>query len=119
MGLVAVLAALLLAANEVTQGGVQGLLSTYAYWFVRILIESTLFVAILYAIERFVPENPQRLVVYATAFIISLIPFTLAITSMDLIVGLPELGLNESRSSSMTRGETEARSVIPWSVALT
>lgn len=103
IGLIAVLAALLLAANEVTQGGIQGLVSTYAYWVVRILIESTLFVATLYAIERFVPESSRRLVVYPTSILISLIPFTLAIISLDLIVGLPELGLNESRDPSMTR----------------
>ncbi len=57
IGLVAVLAALFLAANEVTQGGVEGLISTYAYWVVRILIESTLFVATLCTIESFVPES--------------------------------------------------------------
>ncbi len=103
IGLVAVLAALLLAANEVTQGGIQGLISSYAYWVIRILIESTLFIATLYAIERFVPYTHRRLAVYASSILISLILFTLAITSVDLIIGLPELGLNESQDTSTTR----------------
>ena len=103
IGLIAILAALLIAANEVTQGGIQGLVSTYAYWGVRILIESTLFVATLYALERLFPKSPRHPLIYASAIIISLLPFTLAITSLDLIVGLPELGLNEALNTPTNR----------------
>ncbi len=103
IGIIAILAALLIAANEVTQGGVQGLISTYAYWVVRVLIESVFFVATLYAIEKFIPDTAHHLVVYAASMFISLIPFTLAITSLDLIVGLPELGLEQGGEKSITR----------------
>lgn len=103
IGLVALLAALLLAANEVAQGGILGLFGSYLYWVVRISIESALFVATLYALEKFVPPSSPRLMVYAASILISLFPFALAITSLDLIVGLPELGLNDSHDTPTNR----------------
>lgn len=98
IAILAFLSACLLAANEVTQGGVYGLLTTYLYWIFRIIIEASFFVATLYSIERFVGESQKTLVIYALSILLSLIPFTLAITSLDLIVGLPEMGLNDNQA---------------------
>lgn len=103
VALVALFAALLLASNEVTLGGFEGWMSSYAYWVVRIAIESAFFVATLYALEKYVsPDYPQPMVITAS-ILISLFPFTLAITSLDLIVGLPELGLNETQDTGTSR----------------
>lgn len=92
--IVALLVACVLAANQVTEGGLVGWLSSYAYWCTRIAIESALFFMVLLAVEKYTTARLSEVWSFMLAYFVSLIPFVLAITSFDLIVGLPELGLN-------------------------
>ncbi len=103
IAIVALLAALLLASSEAVTGGVIKLFSNYAYWLIRIVIEATLFIAVLYAIEKIIASNTARFPVYIFAILLSLLPFTLAITSFDLILGLPELGFNDGSNLPHSR----------------
>ena len=36
--------------------------------------------------------------------LLSLIPFTLSVTALDIIIGLPELGINDSGTEQISRG---------------
>lgn len=103
MAIITVLSALLIAASEATGGGLSKYLGNYAYWLVRILIEASLFVAVLYATEKVTTPSAARLPLYMISALLSLVAFTLAITSFDLILGLPELGLNESEPLPSSR----------------
>ncbi len=96
IGVIALAIACVLAANQVTGGGVAGWLRSYAYWIPRIAMEAALFFMALVAIEKYASNRLSNMGIAALAFLISLVPFTLAITSFDLIVGLPELGINTS-----------------------
>lgn len=107
MGIVALLSALLLAASELSSNGISELFHHYAYWLVRILIESSLFVAVLYAIEKKFIQTIPRVYIYILSILLSLVPFTLAITSFDLILGLPELGLNETSNNTPTTSRVQ------------
>ncbi len=101
--IVAVLVAMLLAAHQLSQSSLFGVAGSYVYWLCRILIEAGCFFAVLIALEKYA----ERLLPWwgglATAILVSLIPFTLAITALDLIIGLPELGLNGQVQSSASR----------------
>lgn len=100
----ALLVAWILAANQGVQYPAFSVFARYGYWTCRILIEATFFTAALYAVEKYLPQWPNIWVQYLLAVFVSLAPFTLAITAMDLIVGLPELGLNELVGKPVSRG---------------
>ncbi len=104
--IIALLAALLLASHQISNSGVAGLLGSYAYWLVRVSIETTLFVGALYLIERYVADDTSSFFLYLCAMLVSLVPFTLAITSFDLIVGLPELGIDPSIAGSTAQRDS-------------
>lgn len=91
----ALLLALSLAANQNEHFSVFGVLGTYLYWIFRVLIETAFFVTALFAVEKFLSPLLPGWTGYAVAILLSLIPFTLTITALDLIVGLPELGIND------------------------
>lgn len=101
--IIALLAALVLASNEVTQNGLVGVAGSYAYWIIRTFIEAVCFLAALYALERYSPEQWPNWTVYSLAILLSLVPFTLAITSFDLILGLPELGITGGSEQQVSR----------------
>lgn len=65
----------------------------YVYWLVRIAIECGLFVAFRSLLETAGMFDGKRYRLFAAAFFISLFPFVLAITAMDIVLGFPELGL--------------------------
>lgn len=98
---VALLAACILAANGVGGGGLVGWIGGYAYWIARIAIETALFFMALVVIEKYLSERMSQRSIFALAWLVSLVPFTLAITTFDLILGLPELGFNGSDGNSV------------------
>lgn len=100
---IAVLTAALLAAHQVAPAASFGLAGNYLYWLCRILIETCLFMAVLFAVENYLQTVLPRWLRFIIAILISLLPFVLAITAFDLIVGLPELGLNGAEQISRTR----------------
>jgi hypothetical protein len=95
----AVLAAMLLASHQLSQSSTFGVFGAYAYWLFRVLIEVGCFFAVLVAIEKYFEGVFAPWLEVVVAIVISLVPFTLAITAFDLIAGLPELGLNGSQQS--------------------
>jgi hypothetical protein len=99
----ALLIACVLAANQITQGGLLGWLASYAYWIVRIFIEAALFFTALNAIEKYLASKFSTPFIYLLSVLVSLIPFTLVITTIDLIIGLPELGLNGASVQTTSR----------------
>lgn len=65
----------------------------YLYWLVRIAIECGLFVAFRSLLETAGIFKGKRYLLFVAAFFVSLFPFVLAITAMDIVLGFPELGL--------------------------
>lgn len=101
---VALLLACLLAAHMEIQYASFGVVGSYLYWIARILIEAAFFMAVLFAVEKYLKQLIPNWACYALAMIVSLIPFTLAITALDLIIGLPELGINVAHQIPVSRG---------------
>lgn len=91
--IIALLVAWLLAAHDSAQYEIFGVAGTYLYWTCRIVIEAAFFVAVLLTLERYFKWMPEW-ATYVLAILVSLVPFTLSITALDLIIGLPELGFN-------------------------
>lgn len=88
----AIFAALLLAANEISRPDGWSIFSLYLYWVARIALEALLFAAtFLLAIQvPYLGDRQEIAVLTATFF--SYIPFVLTITALDIVIGLPELG---------------------------
>lgn len=84
----------LLASHQSEQYAAFGVIGTYIYWIGRILIEAVFFVAALLLVEKYLKQLVSEWAGYALAVLLSLVPFTLAITMLDLIIGFPELGFN-------------------------
>lgn len=101
---VALLMACLLAAHIELQYVSFGVIGSYLYWTSRVLIEAAFYMAVLFAIEKYLKHLIPTWACYALAVIMSLIPFTLAITALDLIIGLPELGINGDDQTPVSRG---------------
>ena len=95
IGIIALLVAWLLAAHQSAQYAVFGVVGTYVYWICRILIEAAFFIAVLLAVEKYLKQSIPEWAGCLLAALLSLVPFALAITALDLIVGLPELGFND------------------------
>ena len=87
----ALAAALLLAANQVGQPQGWSLAGVYGYWTGRVLIEAALFMAFADLFSRLPVLRPRPVLTSACAALVSLVPFVLSITALDLILGLPEL----------------------------
>ena len=107
--LIALLAAMLLASHQVPHFSLVG---NYAYWFCRVFIEASLFIGVLFAAERYLDHLLPKWGVFALAIAGSLVPFVLAITAFDLIVGLPELGLNEASAGQESTATAFAYELI-------
>ena len=84
----------LLASHQSAQYASFGVIGTYLYWIGRILIEAVFFIGALLVVEKYLKQLIPEWVGYALAALLSLVPFTLAITMLDLIIGFPELGFN-------------------------
>ncbi|MEO0979105.1 MAG: LytTR family DNA-binding domain-containing protein [Pseudomonadota bacterium] len=105
--LLALASAWLLASTQIQRPDNWPLAGLYIYWSVRILLEAGLFVAFLELFAR-LPGTWGRIrwsVVLAA--LVSLVPFALAVTALDLILGLPELNeLVRSGPSAPEAGNT-------------
>ena len=89
---IALLAAFTLAANHSSQIEELGFFGNYLYWTYRILIEAAFFIGGVFIVERYLKQRMPEWTCYLLATFISLIPFMLAVTALDMIIGLPELG---------------------------
>ncbi|MES0881286.1 LytTR family DNA-binding domain-containing protein [Roseibium sp. SCP14] len=87
----AIAAALLLASSQVQRPEGWSVAGQYAYWLVRILIEAGLFVAFAELLARLPALAQRKWLAVALAACVSLVPFALSVTALDLILGLPEL----------------------------
>lgn len=96
--LIAALAAFLLASHQVELFAYFGVLGSYIYWIGRLLIEASLFWAVLVVAERYLTGVCAHWVLVLGAIVVSLLPFALAVTTLDLVLGLPELGFNKEQS---------------------
>ena len=101
---IALLMALTLASNHSTQIDALGFIANYLYWICRILIESAFFIAVFFGIEKYCKALLSGWSCYLCAVLLSLIPFTLSVTALDIIIGLPELGINDSGTEQISRG---------------
>jgi|GEM_PF-1833915 len=81
----------LLASTQIQRPEGWSLAGLYGYWTVRIMIEAGLFVAFAELIGRLPGLTSRTLLTAFLAAMVSLVPFALSITAMDLILGLPEL----------------------------
>lgn len=101
--IIAVLAALLIAASNVGQTTGASLLAAYVYWIVRVAIEGTLFLLVRDAVDRYFAGRQPVWVIAAAAIGLSLVPFVLAITALDIILGYPELGAENAAAVPATK----------------
>lgn len=96
---IAILCGGLIAASNVGHVGAANPVLAYPYWLVRVLIEAALFFAFREGIEKFAPASarghPSQPLAIAIAILASLFPFVLAITAFDIVLGYPELGLED------------------------
>ena len=101
---IALLLAFSLAANHSEQVAAFGFFGNYLYWTSRIVIEAALFIVVLFAVEKYLKHSLPEWACYLLAMLLSLVPFVLAVTALDIIMGLPELGLNDDSNEPMSRG---------------
>jgi hypothetical protein len=80
----------------------------YLYWLVRIVIECGLFVAFRSLFETTGFFGDRRIALFGAAFAVSLFPFVLAMTALDIVLGFPELGL----STTPLEGDTFLREFL-------
>ena len=100
---IAALTALTLASNHSTQIDAFGFIENYLYWICRILIESAFFIAVFFGIEKYFKPLLSDWASFVCAVLLSLIPFTLSVTALDIIMGLPELGINDTGAQQTSR----------------
>lgn len=86
------LAAALLAASETVHPDGWGVVERYVYWFVRIFIEGGVFIAVLQLLTLARTLSLRPLWLVFCAILLSYLPFALAVTALDIVLGLPELG---------------------------
>lgn len=99
------LAAALLAASETIHPDGWGVMGRYVYWAVRIFIEGGLFIAVLQLLTLAHALSLRPLWLVLCAVLLSYLPFALAVTALDIVLGLPELGdeiLTKATSGSET-----------------
>ncbi len=113
---VAILAALLLGSHQVSQNNEFSLLGTYIYWLFRVLIQAGIFIAVFKAVERYVERYSVQWLpeagVISVAMLLSLLPYVLTVTMLDLLVGLPEIGLNGDTAAGMSTAKAFAYELV-------
>ncbi len=100
---IAALAAMLIAASTEGRSGQTSLFGLYAYWLIRIFIEALLFVSIRDAVEIHLSGHRAPLIATAISIVVSHLPFVLAITAFDIVLGYPELGLETAASMQASK----------------
>lgn len=104
--LLALAAAWLLASTQIQRPENWSLAGLYLYWSVRILLEAGLFVAFLELFARLPGLRDRFRLNAVVAALVSLVPFALAVTALDLILGLPELGELVGSGASVEAGNS-------------
>lgn len=91
MSFLAITAAFLLAATDTSRPVEWNSVQLYFYWVGRLLIEASLIIAALQILIQIpaLQKTPVRLI--ALAILVSLIPFVLSVTALDIVLGFPEL----------------------------
>ncbi|AXI47655.1 hypothetical protein C1J03_17570 [Sulfitobacter sp. SK012] len=103
MAVVALFAAVLIAASSPSGGGFAALFGTYCYWLIRIMMQSLMFISARSIIERYAPGSFSKSKVLVLSILLSHLPFVLAVTAMDIILGYPELGIGGAGSGTTLR----------------
>lgn len=96
---IVVLSALLLGSHQLLPYAEFQFGFHYLYWLVRFAMEAGIFFAILLAVEKYAVVLRSGWLKALAAILISLIPYALTITSFDLVVGLPELGIQDNATT--------------------
>lgn len=99
-----ILSAGLIAASNPADFG-SGRVLLYLYWITRLAIQGTLFLAFRSLLETAGLIGQKPLILTAAAFLLSLVPFVLAVTAFDIVLGFPELGIGavQSGTASLVR----------------
>lgn len=107
--LLALAAAWLLASTQIQRPDSWPLAGLYLYWSIRILLEAGLFVVFLEVFARLPGALGQTRWSVVLAAVVSLVPFALAVTAFDLILGLPELNeMVRTSASTAAAGGTQS-----------
>lgn len=109
---IAVMAAVLLASHQLSLNSEFNLATNYIYWIFRILIQASIFIAVLLAAERYLRELLPEWGLFALSIVLSLVPYALTITALDLIVGLPEIGFNSETTSQISTARAFAYELV-------
>ena len=101
--IVAILSALLIASHENATVNFGGVVGSYIYWLIRIAIQAAFYIGAWTLIERYGPKSLSNLLLLASAILVSHIPFVLAITALDIVLGFPELGIDSAAPIDQSR----------------
>lgn len=80
------------ATNPNTFGSDRPIL--YLYWLLRLFIECGLFVAFRSLLDSNDTVRLKPVPLFVSALFLSLVPYVLAMTTFDIVLGVPELGLD-------------------------
>lgn len=93
---------MLIASHQLTSDNQFAFAANYVYWICRVVAEAGIFIAVLFAAERYLGKLLPFWALLVLSIAISLVPFTLAVTALDLIIGLPELGFNGDTNTELS-----------------
>ncbi len=91
VAIIVVASAILLASTQTLRPEGWSLAGQYSYWLTRICLEAGLFLAFAELFARQTGLAARPLFTSTLAAVVSLVPFVLAVTALDLVLGLPEL----------------------------
>ena len=99
---------MLIASHQLTSDNQFGFAANYLYWICRVVAEAGIFIAVLLAAQRYLGKLLPFWALLVLSILISLVPFTLAVTAFDLVMGLPELGFNGDTNTELSTAEAFA-----------
>ncbi|WP_417667590.1 LytTR family DNA-binding domain-containing protein [Roseibium sp.] len=112
MAFLAAFAAALIAATEVSPPPGWSVPGLYVYWVFRIAIEAVIIIGTLHvAAARPATRHRPFLLVFGVG-LATLIPFVLAVTAMDIVLGLPELERLFDPNQSIPAGSPGAGAAV-------
>lgn len=91
----AFLAAILIAATNVSDEMTVHPIGRHIYWIIRIGLESAMFYGAYLFLSRWEKVTLSRFGIVFFAMLLSHVPFVLSVTAMDIILGMPELGMED------------------------
>jgi len=92
MAVIGGITGLFMAAAQVATPPGWIFVTSYLYWLVRVSMHAGVFISILYLVNFLFPHETRLLPKIAGAIALSFLPFVLTITSLDIVLGIPELG---------------------------